>query len=77
MSRLNTLRQRHRQEKIQNEALPSIVKHCYFFNIISHDPDGYFKIPNLWSVKISQAGLPDYQLDGAFCTRRDAASLSL
>jgi hypothetical protein len=40
-------------------------------------PDGHFKFPHLWPVKLPRAGRPNYESVTALSAMRDAASLSL
>ena len=40
-------------------------------------PNGHFKFPHLWPVKLPQAGRVDYQSSSLLRARRAAASLSL
>ena len=40
-------------------------------------PDGHFKFPHLWPVKLPQAGRCDYGLLGVLLAMREVASLSL
>lgn len=40
-------------------------------------PDGHFKFPRLWPVKLPRAGRPNYESVTALSAMRDAASLSL
>ena len=38
-------------------------------------PDGHFKIPHLWPVKLPQAGQPNYGSTAALSAMREAAYL--
>ena len=38
------------------------------------DPDGHFKFPHLWPLKLSQAGRADYELSAGLSAMREAAS---
>jgi hypothetical protein len=40
------------------------------------NPDGHFKLPHLWPVKLPQAGRADYASGAGFEAMRAAASLS-
>ncbi len=40
-------------------------------------PDGHFKLPHLWPVKLSRAGRPNYESATTLRAMREAASLSL
>ena len=39
-------------------------------------PDGHFKLPHLWPLKLPQAGRPNYGLVMALSAMRELASLS-
>jgi len=40
-------------------------------------PDGHFKLPRLWPVKLPRAGRPNYGSVARLSAMREAASLSL
>ena len=39
-------------------------------------PDGHFKFPHLWPVKLPRAGRPNYESASALSAMREVASLS-
>jgi len=60
---LGTLRQQRRRQQEKRRRSKVII------------PDGHFKLPHLWPVKLPHGGRPDYD-DSAAMAMRAAASLS-